>query len=48
MFASFKKIDMHSHVGTWGAPFHIHMDAPSLIQQMEEYHIVKTVLCSSN
>ena len=40
MFAKFKKIDMHSHIGTWGAPFNIHIDAQNLVQQMEEYHIV--------
>lgn len=48
MFATFKKIDMHSHIGTWGVPFNIHIDAQNLVHQMEEYNIVKTVLCSSN
>jgi len=48
MFSKFQKIDMHSHVGTWGAPFHYKMDADCLIKQMEEYHIIKTVLCASS
>ena len=30
-FTKFKKIDAHSHIGTFGSPFHIQFDEASLL-----------------
>lgn len=46
-FFDFKKIDAHSHIGQFGNPFYIDFDVNRLIQQMEEFHIEKTILCSA-
>ena len=45
-FSKFKKIDAHSHIGTFGSPFNIHFNADLLLKQMEEFNIEKTILCS--
>ncbi len=45
IFAQFKKIDAHSHVGRFGSPFDVDFDAPRLAAQMDEYNIEKTILC---
>ena len=44
-FAKFRKIDAHSHIGSFGAPFNVTFDAGRLAAQMAEYNIEKTVLC---
>ena len=44
-FARFKKIDAHSHIGTFGSPFDVAFDGTMLAAQMAEYHIEKTILC---
>ena len=41
-FSKFKKIDAHSHIGTFGSPFNIHFNADLLLKQMEEFNIEKT------
>lgn len=46
LFRRYKKIDMHSHIGRRGAPFHIQADAPYLIREMDLYGIEKMLLCS--
>ncbi len=38
-FSKFKKIDAHSHIGTFGSPFNIHFNADLLLKQMEEFNI---------
>ena len=45
-FSKFKKIDAHSHIGTFGSPFNVHFNADLLLKQMEEFNIEKTILCS--
>ena len=47
-FTKFKKIDAHSHIGTFGSPFHIQFDEASLLEQMEAFHIEKTILCAAD
>ena len=42
-FSKFKKIDAHSHIGTFGSPFNIHFNADLLLKQMEEFNIEKTI-----
>lgn len=44
----FKKIDMHSHIGKWGAPFNYSGDVELLLSQMKKFNIVKTILFPSN
>ena len=44
-FAKFKKIDAHSHIGTFGSPFDVAFDGAMLASQMKEYNIEKTILC---
>lgn len=44
-FAKFRKIDAHSHIGSFGAPFNVNFDAGRLAAQMAEYNIEKTILC---
>lgn len=44
-FSQFKKIDAHSHIGTFGSPFNVNFNADLLCEQMEEYNIEKTILC---
>ena len=44
-FASFRKIDAHSHIGYFGAPFNVNFNAEMLSAQMAEYNIEKTILC---
>ena len=46
-FARFRKIDAHSHIGRFGAPFNVNFDAGALAAQMAEYNIEKTILCSA-
>ena len=45
IFAQFKKIDAHSHVGRFGSPFDVDFDASRLAAQMDGYNIEKTILC---
>ena len=47
-FSEFKKIDMHSHVGVWGSPFHININEASLMEHMKEYNVEKTLLTGSS
>lgn len=42
-----KKIDAHAHIGSFGGWAGVEADADVLINNMEEYEIEKTVLCSS-
>ncbi len=42
-----KKIDAHSHIGSFGGWAGVETDIGSLINKMDEYEIEKTVLCSS-
>ena len=44
-FSDFKKIDAHSHIGFFGAPFNVNFDIKALSTQMAEYNIEKTILC---
>ena len=44
-FADFRKIDAHSHIGHFGAPFNVNFDVKLLSAQMAEYSIEKTILC---
>ena len=44
-FATFKKIDAHSHIGAFGSPFNVNFDGAMLAAQMAEYNIEKTILC---
>lgn len=46
-FSFHKKIDMHSHVGQWAAPFNYESDADAIIKNMNTYNIEKTLICSS-
>ena len=46
-FAKFVKIDAHSHIGSFGAPFNVDFNADALAAQMAEYRIEKTILCSA-
>lgn len=43
-----KKIDAHSHIGTFGGWAGFSFDSQQLIAQMKEYEIEKTILCASN
>ena len=45
IFAQFKKIDAHSHVGRFGSPFDVDFDVSRLAAQMDGYNIEKTILC---
>lgn len=47
-FARFRKIDAHSHIGRFGAPFNIDFDADRLLEQMDEYNIEKTILTAAD
>lgn len=47
-FTDFKKIDMHSHIGTWGNPFNFSGDINLVIDLMDKFNIEKTVLCPSD
>ncbi|MBQ8490700.1 MAG: amidohydrolase, partial [Pseudobutyrivibrio sp.] len=47
-FSDFKKIDMHSHIGTWGNPFNFSGDINLVIDLMDKFNIEKTVLCPSD
>lgn len=42
-----KKIDAHSHIGDFGGWAKVSMDIETLIKDMNEYEVEKTVLCSS-
>ncbi len=44
-FKRFRKIDAHSHIGSFGSPFHVNFDADRLAAQMDAYTIEKTILC---
>lgn len=46
-FGKFKKIDAHTHIGAFGSPFNIDFNTERLLEQMAEYNIEKTVLCSA-
>ena len=43
-----RKIDAHTHIGAFGSPFNIDFNVGRLLQQMDEYNIEKTILCSSS
>lgn len=43
-----KKIDAHSHIGNFGGWANVSITAEQLINQMDEYDIVKTILCSTS
>lgn len=43
-----KKIDAHSHLGSFGGFFDVSADANQLLQTMDEYEVEKTILCSTN
>ncbi|MBQ5447057.1 MAG: amidohydrolase family protein, partial [Lachnospiraceae bacterium] len=47
-FSDFKKIDMHSHIGTWGNPFNFSGNINLVIDLMDKFNIEKTVLCPSD
>ncbi len=42
-----KKIDAHSHIGNFGGWAKVSITTEQLIEQMNEYEIEKTVLCST-
>ena len=42
-FRYFKKIDMHSHIGTWGNPFNFSGDINLILELMEKFNIEKTL-----
>ncbi len=44
-FAVFRKIDAHSHIGMFGAPFNVNFNAEMLSAQMEDYNIERTIFC---
>lgn len=43
-FSDFKKIDAHSHIGNFGGWAEVKNDTKTLLQQMQEFNIEKTVL----
>lgn len=43
-----KKINAHAHIGDFGGWAGVSIDADGLINQMDEYEIEKTILCSSD
>lgn len=43
---SFKKIDAHSHIGYFGGWSNVGITAEELIQQMDEYNVERTVICT--
>ena len=43
-----KKIDAHAHIGLFGGWAGVSIDADSLVKQMDEYEIEKTVLCGTD
>lgn len=43
-----KKIDAHSHIGNFGGWAAVSIDAETLIKQMDEYKIEKTILCGTD
>lgn len=43
---SFKKIDAHSHIGQFGSWSNVGITTEELIQQMDEYNVEKTVICT--
>lgn len=43
---SFKKIDAHSHIGQFGGWSNVGITAEELINQMDEYNVEKTVICT--
>lgn len=47
-FSRFRKIDAHTHIGEFGSPFNIDFNVKRLLEQMAEYNIQKTILCSSS
>ena len=47
-FTKFMKIDAHSHIGTFGSPFHIDFDETRLLEQMKAFRIEKTILCAAD
>ncbi|MBO5278803.1 MAG: amidohydrolase [Lachnospiraceae bacterium] len=47
-FCKYKKVDAHSHVGKFGSPFNIDFDEARLLEQMDGYHIERTILCDSS
>ena len=47
-FNRFRKIDAHTHIGAFGSPFNIDFNVERLLEQMAEYNIQKTILCSSS
>ena len=44
-FARFRKIDAHSHIGSFGSPFNVDFNTQLLSEQMDEDNIEKTILC---
>lgn len=47
-FRRHRKIDAHTHIGSFGSPFNINFDTGRLLEQMDTYQIEKTILCSSD
>lgn len=43
---SFKKIDVHSHIGYFGGWSDVGITAEELLAQMDEYNVEKTVICT--
>lgn len=46
-FQAFRKIDAHSHIGTFGSPFNVQFTPDLLLEQMQNYTIQKTILCAA-
>lgn len=42
-----KKIDAHSHIGSFGGWANVEIDADTFVKNMEEFQLEKAVLCSS-
>lgn len=40
-----KKIDAHSHIGSFGGWARVSIDTEGLVKQMNEYEVEKTILC---
>lgn len=45
VFARFRKIDAHSHIGYFPSPFNVDFNTKLLAEQMDTYNIRKTILC---
>lgn len=47
-FCRYKKIDAHTHVGSFGSPFYIDFNEERLLEQMDSFNIERTILCASD